>query len=99
MVLPNDPTRAHVLYGRVDIYHEVLAGLGVDKLLGVPKHFFISARGTAHGLGPSLNRSGRMLTTGKAALAHAERLVLDVDAEVVAGLGMTFRRRVDPALS
>ena len=43
-----------------------------------------------------MNSSGRMLRARKAALAHAKGLVLDVDAEVGAGLGMALTRRVDP---
>ena len=99
MMFPNDPTRAHVLYGRIDVNHKVLAGLGINEFLRFSENFFISTSWTPHGLGPSLNSSGRVLRARKAALAHAKGLVLDVDAEVAAGLGMAFTRRVDPALA
>ena len=99
MVLPDHPTRAHVLYGRIDVDHEVLARLGVNVLLRVPENFFISTSWTAHRLSTTLHGSGRMLRSRKPTFAHPERLVLDVDAEVVAGLGVALGRRVDPALS
>ena len=99
MVLANHPARAHVLDRRVHIYHEVLAGFGVNILLRVPENFFISTSWTAHRLSTTLHGPRRMLTTGKPTFAHPERLVLDVDAEVVAGLGVALGRRVDPALA
>ena len=99
MMFPNHPAGAHVLYGRIDVNHKVLTSFRINKLFGFAKHFFIGTSGTAHGLGPALHGPRRMLGPRKAALAHAERLVLDVDAEIVAGLGVAFRRRVDPALA
>ena len=90
MVLPNHPAGAHVLDRTVHIYNKVLASLGIDEFLGFAKHLLVRPRGTTHGLGPSLNSSRRVLRAGKAALAHAEGLVFDVDPKVAAGLGMAF---------
>ena len=99
MVLPDDPARAHVLDRRVDVNHEVLARLGVNKLLRVPENFLVRPCWRAHGLGPTLHGSRRVLRSRKPTFAHAKGLVLDVDAEIVAGLGVALGRRVDPAFS
>ena len=99
MMFPNDPTRAHVLDRRIDVNHKVLTSLGINKLFGFAKHLLVRPRGRAHGLGPSLNSSGRVLRAGKAALAHPKGLVLDVDAKIATGLGVALTRRVDPPFS
>ena len=70
-----------------------------DYIQPTARQISILARGRAHGLGPALHGSRRMLGPRKAALAHAERLVLDVDAKITTGFGMALTRRVDPPFS
>ena len=99
MVFPNHPTRAHVLDRTVHIYHEIRTGFRIDVLLRLAEHLLVRPRGTTHGLGPSLNSSGRMLRARKAALAHAKGLVFYINPKIAARLGMALTRRVDPPFS